>query len=45
MNEPWFHLAIVNDGRHSVVYVDSSELLRNPANSASSPVPSSRRSS
>jgi hypothetical protein len=21
----------VNDGRHSVVYVDSSELLRNPA--------------
>ncbi|MFD7157327.1 LamG-like jellyroll fold domain-containing protein [Kribbella sp. NPDC059898] len=27
----WFHLAIVNDGRHSVVYVDSSELLRNPA--------------
>ena len=27
----WFHLAIVNDGRHSIVYVDSSELLRNPA--------------
>jgi hypothetical protein len=27
----WFHLAIVNDGRHSTVYVDSSELLRNPA--------------
>ncbi|GAB3952862.1 LamG domain-containing protein [Kribbella albertanoniae] len=27
----WFHLAIVNDGRHSVLYVDSSELLRNPA--------------
>jgi hypothetical protein len=27
----WFHLAIVNDGRRSIVYVDSSELLRNPA--------------
>jgi concanavalin A-like lectin/glucanase superfamily protein len=27
----WFHLAVVNDGRHSTVYVDSSELLRNPA--------------
>jgi hypothetical protein len=26
----WFHLAIVNDGRQSIVYVDSSELLRNP---------------
>jgi len=26
----WFHLAIVNDGRTSTVYVDSSELLRNP---------------
>ena len=27
----WFHLAVVNDGRHSTLYVDSSELLRNPA--------------
>ena len=27
----WFHLAVVNDGRHSTLYVDSSPLLRNPA--------------
>jgi hypothetical protein len=27
----WFHLAIVNDGKRSTLYVDSSELLRNPA--------------
>lgn len=27
----WFHLAVVNDGRTSTLYVDSSELLRNPA--------------
>ncbi|NOL43675.1 Tat pathway signal sequence domain protein [Kribbella sandramycini] len=31
----WFHLAVVNDGRHSTVYVDSSELLRNPATRSS----------
>lgn len=31
----WFHLAIVNDGRHSTLYVDSSELLRNPATPSS----------
>ena len=27
----WFHLAVVNDGKHSTLYVDSSELLRNPS--------------
>lgn len=27
----WFHLAVVNDGRHSTLYIDSSELLRNSA--------------
>jgi hypothetical protein len=27
----WFHLAVVNDGRHTTLYIDSSELLRNPA--------------
>ncbi|MGW1345935.1 LamG-like jellyroll fold domain-containing protein [Kribbella sp. NPDC002412] len=27
----WFHLAVVNDGQHSTLYVDSSPLLRNPA--------------
>ena len=27
----WFHLAVVNDGRNSTLYVESSELLRNPA--------------
>ncbi|TCM41202.1 LamG-like jellyroll fold domain-containing protein [Kribbella sp. VKM Ac-2568] len=27
----WFHLAVVNDGRHTALYIDSSELLRNPA--------------
>ncbi|MEV6288451.1 LamG-like jellyroll fold domain-containing protein [Kribbella sp. NPDC051770] len=27
----WFHLAVVNDGRHTTLYVDSSELLRNPS--------------
>jgi hypothetical protein len=27
----WFHLAVVNDGRHSTLYVDSSPLLRNPS--------------
>jgi len=26
----WFHLAVVNDGRHSSLYVDSSPLLRSP---------------
>lgn len=27
----WFHLAVVNDGRHTTLYIDSSELLRNPS--------------
>jgi hypothetical protein len=27
----WFHLAVVNDGQHSTLYVDSSPLLRNPS--------------
>ncbi|WP_020391141.1 LamG-like jellyroll fold domain-containing protein [Kribbella catacumbae] len=27
----WFHLAVVNDGRRTTLYVDSSELLRNPS--------------
>lgn len=27
----WFHLAVVNDGRRTTLYIDSSELLRNPA--------------
>lgn len=29
--EQWFHLAVVSDGRHTTLYVDSSPLLRNPA--------------
>ncbi len=27
----WFHLAVVNDGRFTTLYVDSSPLLRNPS--------------
>ncbi|MEU4396306.1 LamG-like jellyroll fold domain-containing protein [Kribbella sp. NPDC023855] len=27
----WLHLAVVNDGRRTTLYIDSSELLRNPA--------------
>ena len=27
----WFHVAVVNDSRHSTLYVDSAPLLRNPA--------------
>lgn len=29
--ERWFHVAIVNDGRTSTMYVESSPVLRNPA--------------
>ncbi len=27
----WFHLAVVNDSRHTTLFIDSSELLRNPS--------------
>ncbi|MDG4834504.1 metallophosphoesterase [Solwaraspora sp. WMMD1047] len=26
----WMHLAVVNDGRHTIVYVDGSKIARNP---------------
>jgi hypothetical protein len=28
--DTWIHLAVVNDGRHTVVYVDGSPIARNP---------------
>ncbi|MFY1674969.1 LamG-like jellyroll fold domain-containing protein [Plantactinospora sp. WMMB334] len=31
----WFHVAVVNDGRHSTLYVDGARLLRNPSVPAS----------
>lgn len=27
----WMHIAVVNDGRRTVMYVDGSEIARNPA--------------
>ncbi len=30
----WWHLAVVNDGRHTVMYVEGSEVLRNPSTPA-----------
>ncbi|WP_422769220.1 LamG-like jellyroll fold domain-containing protein [Plantactinospora sp. WMMC1484] len=32
--DEWFHVAIVNDGRHTTLYVDGAELLRNPSTPA-----------
>ncbi|MFC3759922.1 LamG-like jellyroll fold domain-containing protein [Tenggerimyces flavus] len=39
--ETWWHAAVVNDGRHTILYVDGSELLRNP----STPAPGLRTTS
>jgi hypothetical protein len=30
----WWHVAVVNDGQHSIMYVDSCELVRNPSTPA-----------
>lgn len=30
----WWHVAVVNDGRHTVMYVDGCEVVRNPATPA-----------
>lgn len=30
-SDRWWHLAVTNDGRHTVVYVDGSEVVRNPS--------------
>ncbi|WP_326559538.1 LamG-like jellyroll fold domain-containing protein [Micromonospora sp. NBC_01796] len=30
----WFHVAVVNDGQHTVLYVDGAPLLRNPSTPA-----------
>ncbi|WP_127503953.1 LamG-like jellyroll fold domain-containing protein [Actinoplanes solisilvae] len=30
----WFHVAVVNDGKHTTLYVDGAELLRNPSTPA-----------
>ena len=30
----WFHVAVVNDGRNTTLYVDGAELLRNPSTPA-----------
>lgn len=32
--ETWWHAAVVNDGRHTTMYVDGCELLRNPSTPA-----------
>ncbi|WP_433261889.1 LamG-like jellyroll fold domain-containing protein [Actinosynnema sp. CS-041913] len=32
--ETWWHVAVVNDGRHTRLYVEGSELLRNPSTPA-----------
>lgn len=29
--DEWFHVAVVNDGQHSTLYVDGLRLLRNPS--------------
>ncbi|GIG85491.1 LamG-like jellyroll fold domain-containing protein [Plantactinospora endophytica] len=29
--DEWFHVAVVNDGRHTTLYVDGARLLRNPS--------------
>lgn len=33
--DEWFHVAVVNDGRLTTLYVDGAELLRNPSTPAS----------
>lgn len=33
-HERWWHVAVVNDGRHTTLWVDGSPLLRNPAHPA-----------
>jgi hypothetical protein len=30
----WWHVAVVNDGRHTIMYVDGCEVVRNPATPA-----------
>ncbi|ONI87706.1 Tat pathway signal sequence domain protein [Saccharothrix sp. ALI-22-I] len=32
--ETWWHIAVVNDGTHTTLFVDGSELLRNPSTPA-----------
>ncbi|MEU6149053.1 LamG-like jellyroll fold domain-containing protein [Actinosynnema sp. NPDC047251] len=32
--DTWWHVAVVNDGRHTKLYVEGSELLRNPSTPA-----------
>ncbi|HYN92830.1 MAG TPA: LamG-like jellyroll fold domain-containing protein [Pilimelia sp.] len=32
--DAWFHLAVVNDGRLTTLYVDGAPVLRNPARPA-----------
>jgi hypothetical protein len=33
-HDRWWHVAVVNDGRHTKLYVEGSELLRNPSTPA-----------
>jgi Concanavalin A-like lectin/glucanases superfamily len=41
--ETWWHVAVVNDGTHTKLYVEGSELLRNPSTRPSaSPPPATR---
>ncbi|MGW3607409.1 LamG-like jellyroll fold domain-containing protein [Micromonospora sp. NPDC005161] len=32
--DEWFHVAVVNDGKTTTLYVDGAELLRNPSTPA-----------
>jgi hypothetical protein len=32
--DTWWHVAVVNDGRHTVMYVDGCEVVRNPSTPA-----------
>jgi hypothetical protein len=32
--DQWWHVAVVNDGQHTIMYVDGCELVRNPATPA-----------